>query len=204
MNNVTAIVLAAGLSSRMGEFKPLLPFDERPMLWRVIESLRNGGVASVIVVTGHRREEVETALRDLDVQCVFNPQFASGEMLSSVQTGVRALPNASDFLLALGDQPAVRPATIKVLLRQDREHKIVLPIYHERRGHPLCFHHSLAAEILALAEEETLKTVVRRHAGQTLQVPVRDEAILHDVDTPADYELALRTWRGWYNGREPD
>jgi CTP:molybdopterin cytidylyltransferase MocA len=204
MSNSTAIVLAAGLSSRMGEFKPLLPFDGRPMLWRVIESLRNGGVTSVIVVTGHRREEVESALRGLDVQCVFNPQFANGEMLSSVQTGVRALTSQDHFLLALGDQPAVRPETIKVLLRQAPEHKIVLPTYNERRGHPLCFHHSLAQEILALAEEETLKTVVRRHVGQTLQVPVEDGAILHDVDTPADYELALRTWRGWYNEGEPD
>ena len=204
MSNPTAIVLAAGLSSRMRDFKPLLPFDGSPMLWRVIDSLQNGGVSLVIVVTGHRREDVESAVCGLDVQCVFNPQFASGEMLSSVQTGVRALQTKSDFLLALGDQPAVRPQTIKVLLRQVGEHKIVLPTYNQRRGHPLCFHRSLAAEILALAEKETLKTVVRRHSSQTLQVPVQDEAILHDVDTPADYELALRTWRGWYNGREPD
>jgi molybdenum cofactor cytidylyltransferase len=198
MSELAAIVLAAGMSKRMGQFKPLLPFGDRPMLVRVLEALQTAGIETIVVVTGHQRQRIEDAVSALNVQCIHNAQYATGEMLSSVQTGVRALSASHDFLLVLGDQPAVQVSTIKVLWQRRQEQpdaKIVLPTYRARRGHPLIFHSSCVPEILELAPHETLKTIVQRHAAHTIEVPVEDAAIREDVDTPEDYQRALSRWQ---------
>src|SRR5438309_6489053 len=87
--NVAAVVLAAGMSRRMGSFKPLLPFGDRPLIWRVIESvIESESVNHILVVTGHQSADVKGALAGLPVQFVHNPEYELGGMLSSIQTGV--------------------------------------------------------------------------------------------------------------------
>jgi molybdenum cofactor cytidylyltransferase len=196
---VAAVVLAAGLSSRMGRFKPLLPFGGRPMVARVVESLaESGGVGPVLVVTGHRSGEVEGAVGRQPVRFVFNGDYAVGEMLSSVQAGVRALPKgAAAFVLALGDQPAVRPATIRLLVEAwaGSRAPVVVPTYAGRTGHPVVIASACGPEILALGGPgQTLKSLMHRRASQTVEVPTDDPAVLADVDTPQDYQEALRLW----------
>ena len=199
MSNVAAVVLAAGMSQRMGRLKPLLPFGDQPMIARVVETLQGvGDIHPIIVVTGNSASQIEHALRECPVQFAHNSNFAAGGMLSSVQTGVRALPLDVDaFFLVLGDQPAVHPSTLRVLLeaRQQTAAPIVLPIHEGRRGHPVLFDRRCMKEILALSNDATLKTVVQAHGGEAVEVAVADEGVLHDVDTPADYERALQTWR---------
>jgi CTP:molybdopterin cytidylyltransferase MocA len=196
---IPAIILAAGMSQRMGRFKPMLPFGDRPMLARVVENLQAAEYFSpTILVTGHAMQEIMPVLSVYRIAFAHNPEYAMGGMLSSVQTGVRALPeNCPAFLLALGDQPAVHPDTLRALVERFRSASapITLPTFGGRRGHPVLFAAQCASEILALPAEATLKTVVSRHEAEIAEVLVPDEAILADVDTPEDYERALNLWQ---------
>jgi molybdenum cofactor cytidylyltransferase len=187
------------MSQRMGRLKPLLPFGDKPMIARVVQTLQSAGdIHPIVVVTGNAAAQIEAALAEYSLHFTHNEHFAAGGMLSSVKTGVAALPPHIDaFFLVLGDQPAVRSSTLIALRRtwQQRRAPVVLPIHNERRGHPVLFDRSCAGEILALPHDATLKTVVQAHAAQILEVAVVDEGVLHDVDTPEEYERALQTWR---------
>ncbi len=100
-------------------------------------------------------------------------------------------------MLALGDQPAVRPDTLRALLRAWRETKapLVWPVHGGRRGHPVVFDARCAPDILALPADATLKTYVVQREHEAVAVAVQDAGVLADVDTPDDYERALRLWR---------
>lgn len=190
------MVPAAGLSRRMGRPKVLLPFGDTPMLVRVVETILEAGVSPVVVVTGHGRESVESALAGLPVECVFNADYEHGEMLSSVQAGVRAVAARADsMLLALADQPGVEAATIRALVStwSESEATVVVPLYDGKRGHPVVISSALFPELLELGENETLKTLMLRYQSSTRAVDLPDPAVVADVDTPADYERALRT-----------
>jgi CTP:molybdopterin cytidylyltransferase MocA len=208
MSNVAAVVLAAGMSQRMGRLKPLLPFGDRPMLARVVETLQSAGdIHPLIVVTGNAAAQIESALGEYSVQFTHNENFAAGGMLSSVKTGVAALPSHIEaFFLVLGDQPAVKTSTLVALRQawQQSRAAIVVPFHARRRGHPVLFHRRCVAQILALPLDATLRSVVQAHTTQTLEVAVDDEGVLHDVDTPADYEAALQAWRRENEEPQPD
>jgi molybdenum cofactor cytidylyltransferase len=200
---IAAIVLAAGKSQRMVRLKPLLPFGDKPMLVRVLENLQAAlGIDPLIVVTGHAVSDIMSAVQQHlspphSIAFAHNVEHETGEMLSSVQAGVRALPSGTKaFFLALGDQPGVLPSTLNALREawQSTQAPIVLPTYNGRRGHPLLFTIACVDEILSLPPEATLRDVVQRHRSATVEVPVDDSAVIADVDTPDDYERALRQW----------
>jgi len=180
----------------MGRPKPLLPLGAAPMVVRVVETLfAAGGIAPVVVVTGHERQHVERALSILPVEFVHNPDYSAGEMLSSVQAGVRAVRGRVDaILLALADQPAVTPEIVGALVEAWRESgaPLVAPLHDGRHGHPIVIGAELFTELLDLEPHHTLNTLVRRHEARRLEVPVADAAVLADVDTPEQYEAAVR------------
>ena len=132
------------------------------------------------------------------VSFVHNAAYAAGEMLSSVQAGLRALPSdAEAVVLALGDQPGIQPETVRRLVKTWLEQRppLALPVFHGKRGHPLLLSMSLRAEILALPANATLKTVVHNHLGEAVQIAVDDSAVTSDVDTLKDYQRAQRESR---------
>ncbi len=193
-----ALVLAAGLSTRMGAFKPLLELGGQTLIHRVLGALRDSGaIGSILVVTGHRAGEVAAALAGLPVQTVFNPDYEKGEMLSSVRTGLRALPEAPGFLLAMADQPAVASSTIRALAAgfQERKPPLVIPVYAGRRGHPVVISQALQGEIAALGPQDTLRTVVQRHLAQAMLLGVKDRFVVEDLDTPEDFAQARRRYQ---------
>jgi len=203
--HLAAIVLAAGMSRRMGRLKQLLPFGDKPMLARVVESLQSAQPGGpIVIVTGHAAAEIVLAVQQStpemqNIAFAHNAAYATGEMLSSVQTGVRALPpDVNAFLLVLGDQPGVLPSTINALCTTfvDTRAPIVQPVFNGRRGHPLLFAARCTPEILALPRGATLRDCVQQHRGEAIEVSVPDAAIVADVDTPEEYERALRLWRG--------
>ena len=203
-----AIVLAAGMSQRMGRLKMLLPFGDRPMLARSVESLLAlQEISPILVVTGHAAQEIEDAVREYSgIRIVPNAEYAAGGMLSSVQAGVRALPgHCNAFFLALGDQPMVSPQTLSALLSARRKTgaTIVMPTYQGRRGHPVLFDRQCGQEILELPADATLKTLITRHADVLGEVPVSDPAILADIDTPEEYERALQIWQANHRHYKP-
>lgn len=195
-----AIVLAAGMSRRMGRLKMLLPFGDRPMLACILESILDSpNVSSVTVVTGHAEQEMRRVAGEYErVQCAHNPHYAEGGMLSSVKVGVGALPtDCSAFFLLLGDQPMVRPATLAAISAAWHPEKapIVVPSYRGKRGHPVLFARRFGSDILALGEQDTLKTLMHCHKDSVHELAVNDESTVLDIDTPEDYEAALLRWR---------
>lgn len=187
---VAAVILAAGLSSRMGEFKPLLPLGGKSLLAHCAALFSASGLGQVVAVVGHRAEETAVAAESLGLRWVANPDFRSG-MFSSVQCGVAALPGDIEAFFVLPvDIPLVRIATLQALLAAARESDTVIsPVFNGRRGHPPLIPAALIPEILANEGRGGLKDLLGRH--KWLEVAVWDEGILLDADTPEDL-LALQ------------
>jgi CTP:molybdopterin cytidylyltransferase MocA len=192
---IGAVVVAAGLSSRMGQFKPLMVLDDRPLLAHAIGNLQAvGELRPFVVVSGHRGDEVRDLVDDDPwVNVVHNGDYAAGGMLSSVQAGVRAVAGKCDaFLVALGDHPLVRPETVALLLGAAwvTGAGVVKPVYRGRGGHPVLIDSRLADAILGLPPEATLKTFMQSVSGRTAELVVDDPGVVMDVDTPEDYRAA--------------
>lgn len=187
---VSALVLAAGQSRRMGRPKMTLPWGKTTVIGRVVLNLMEAGLQEIVVVTGGDRQAVEAALRDLPVCLVFNPDHAAGEMLSSVQVGLRALSaQARAALIVLGDQPMVPPQVIRAVAAHDLlQARLVIPSYQRRRGHPWLLRRDLWPEVLALQPPQTLRDFLDAHAAEIYYLNVGTEAVIQDLDTPADYE----------------
>lgn len=188
---ISAIVLAAGKSVRMGEAKMVLPWKNTTVIGQVVESLVRAGVSDIVVVTGGAREAVEGALCDVPARLIYNPDYAHGDMLSSFQTGLRALgENAEAALVVLGDQPQIEPWVVKSVIQayQDRHSMLVVPSFQMRRGHPWLIGRSLWDQALALKQPATLRDFLGALSDQIEYVSVGTKTILEDVDTPEDYQ----------------
>ncbi len=191
--DIAAILLAAGLSSRMGKPKLLLPWGETTVLGQVVSTFAAAGMEEIVVVTGAARQQIETLLSkladDFPVRVVFNPAYASGEMLSSIQAGLSVLGSqARAALIGLGDQPQVRAETLRYLCAAfvQTNSPLVIPSFQNRRGHPWLAARSIWPEILALPLSTTPRHFLNAYVGKVKYVDA-DESILQDLDTPDDY-----------------
>lgn len=187
---ISAIVLAAGESKRMGQPKMLLPWGETTVLGQVISVLRSAGVEDVVVVTGGYREQVEAEATRFGARVVFNAEYARNEMLSSIQCGLASLKaEAEAALLCLGDQPQVRVGTVRRVVEAFRASgsRLVVPSHQMRRGHPWLVAHSLWEEILTLRPPHSPRDFLNAHAAGIEYVEIDDPSILQDLDTPEDY-----------------
>ncbi|MFN8378550.1 MAG: selenium cofactor biosynthesis protein YqeC [Anaerolineae bacterium] len=191
---VGAVVLAAGLSSRMGQSKVLLPWENGTILEHILHQLVLARIRETVVVTGHRAEDVARAASTYEAAPAFNPDYAKGEMLSSLQTGLRALPaHISAALIVLGDQPRLQPAVVTALTAAYAEGKgdIIAPSFQHRRGHPMLIDRRYWPELLDLTDGAP-RDVINRHADRIHYVNVNTDSILRDVDTPDDYDEERR------------
>lgn len=193
---VIPIVLAAGMARRMGEMKVLLPWGkDDTILDHILKELHLGHRLSAVVVTGHEADAVNAIARRRYAGVVHNPDFAAGDMLSSMKAGLRAMPaGACAALVVLGDQPLLRWQTVRAIVTAYQEDKgrIVAPSYQMRRGHPILIDRQYWDEILALPDDGAPRDVINRHADATHYVLVDDDAVLVDVDTPEQYQAARR------------
>ena len=188
-----AIILAAGESRRMGRPKQLLPFGDRTVLQCVMDAFKVPQVNETLVVLGYKAEKIADTLRDVTV--VQNPRYARG-MFSSVQAGLRALPsNTKLVLLALGDQPKLRRETVQALIAEfeRKGHKILVPSYNGRQGHPLLFSAHYVPAILAMDESLTLKHFLANRPDELARLVVNDAGVLVDIDDRATYERESKT-----------
>ncbi len=191
---ISAIIAAAGRSTRMGQPKQLLPWQDTTVLGAVVRNLTAAGAQPVVCVVGHRCDEMINALAGTPAQIVHNPDYLQGEMLSSYQAGLRYLQTQpSTFagtFLALGDQPHIPVDVLRAILAQAHKtpNRLVIPRFQERRGHPIYLPAALWPELIALGGDETLRTLVVRHAANIAYVAVDTDAILRDIDTPHDYQ----------------
>jgi molybdenum cofactor cytidylyltransferase len=193
---VGAIVLAAGQSRRMGEPKVLLPWTPgKTIIEHIIDQLVRARIDQIHVVTGHYAAEVKSLLKPLDIEIVHNRAYKTGEMLSSLQAGIRSMPDSiSAVLIVLGDQPRIQPPVIYRLLKAYSEGAgaIVIPSYKMRRGHPMLVDRRFWHDLLQLKAGQTARDVFNAHAAAIAYVDVDNDSVLQDVDTPADY--AQQRW----------
>jgi molybdenum cofactor cytidylyltransferase len=194
MTTVSAVVLAAGLSSRMGgPHKLLLDVAGEPMLRRVVRAVLDVDPAEVVVVTGYRAEDVVAALDGLPVRFIHNPDFAEGQP-GSVVTGVQALTEVcAAVMIVLGDQPLLTPAALRRLLEAyamaPEGKSILVPTSGGQRGNPVLFAARHIAEIQAGTMKVGCRRLIETYPDQVALIEMADDAFTQDCDTPADYAL---------------
>lgn len=177
----------------MGRDKALLPYHGSTFLNHLI-TLLLPRVESLIVVLGHHSDEIAASLPAAGgLNIVTNPDYKRG-MLTSLQAGLRAVPDAPAILFTLVDHPAVRAQTVDRIIEEFFRNSpaLAIPRYGERRGHPVLLSREVAREILALPPGSSAKEVIRAHREETRFVDVDDPGVLRDIDLPADYEALLR------------
>lgn len=188
---ITAVILAAGLSKRMGRPKMLLPWGNKKVIQQVVETLVDSGISEIVVVAGALQPEIRDALKDDRVNVVVNPLYGNGEMTSSLQAGLYHLPEGTtEVMVVLGDQPFLKKRTIELLIKasQITLKPIVMPSFENRRGHPWLIKDGFWKEIQNLTIPETLRDFFRLHGNEIEYVLVEDDGITQDMDKPEDYE----------------
>ena len=187
---VSAVLLAAGRSRRMGAFKPLLPFGERTVVETCVDNLRAAGVGEVVVVVGHRAEELRERLSPSSFVRFAVNEDESSEMGASIARGVeRIADGAGAVLIALVDQPAVPPEVIRSLIeaRERTGARVVQPEWEGRGGHPVLIDLALRGELASLDPSRGLRALFDAHRAEVLRVPATTPFVTRDMDTWEDY-----------------
>ncbi|PIE57342.1 MAG: phosphohydrolase [Desulfobulbus propionicus] len=199
-SRLSALILAAGYSSRMGKLKGLLPLPDNgseTVLKRCVDLFRTCGLEEIIVVSGHARHRIEAAANQYGCATVYNPDFDQG-MFSSIQAGVCALPAETEGLFLLPvDIPLIRAGTVAQLLaaRQHSSAQVIYPVFNGQRGHPPWVHSSLFTNIkLGTHCQQGLRSLlahIEQNSPQSVEeVLTCDANILFDMDTPDAYDQA--------------
>ena len=192
MPQVSAILTAAGESSRMGRPKALLPWRGAALIEYQASSLLRGGATEVVVVLGHEHETIAPHVTGDCVRYVVNPDYALGKA-TSIRAGIRELgPAVTDIVLLAVDQPRPPDVVARVVDSHLRASALVTsPRYRGRGGHPLIFSAALREELEAITEEgQGVRAVFRAHAADVNEVHIDDAVIRLDLNTPDDYRQA--------------
>jgi molybdenum cofactor cytidylyltransferase len=193
---VTAILLAAGSSRRMGAAnKLLLPWKGKPVLTATAENILAAGIGELIIVTGHQATETTAAVSHLPARIIHNPRHENG-MTSSIQTGAGAA-TGDGYLICLADMALITPDEYILLITAfEQEYKrdiqcILLPEYQGQKGNPVLFSATWRESILHHPEEDGCRTLVRNHPQHHHRIPMPTDHILRDIDSPGDYQKLL-------------
>ena len=187
---ITAIVLAAGSSLRMGRAKMSLPWGESTILGHVLKVIAAAGVEDRVVVTGAAREEVEEICRAAGVRTTHNSNYEAGDMLSSLQAGLRTMaPETQAALVVLGDQPGIEEAVARAVIQSHLQSRsaLVVPSYGRRRGHPWLVARERWSTLLRMQSPDTPRSFLNAHSDSIQYVEAGSPSILDDIDTPEDY-----------------
>jgi molybdenum cofactor cytidylyltransferase len=178
----------------MGRLKPLLPFENRTIIETILSTLSQCPVEEILVVLGHRAEEIKPVLAQYPVRIVHNAQYQHG-MLSSVQAGIaQTASNTDAYLICLGDQPSLQRQTIQHLIASFKGAKpgVSVPCYRGQSGHPLLVSALYREEIKRLDPAIGLRELLQRHPDAIRRVEVDAPGVLEDLDTPEDYRRLKR------------
>ncbi len=207
---ISAIVLCAGESRRMGTQKVALPWGEGTVIEHIVGVLAEGGADEILAVTGHRSEVVDALLKGMSAKnlaakitpatVVFNSGYQSG-MLSSVRCGLLAAsPKSRGFLIALGDQPSISSEVVAALISEfnsddANRDAILVPTYNGERGHPLLFGSCFRDDVLTRFDDSGLRGLLMAFPERIREVPWKHSAILRSMNYPKDYEFELGAQR---------
>ena len=201
----SAILLAAGVSRRMGTLKALLDWQGRSLIIHQIVALREAGADEVVVVLGHRADELQARIgvnRDVynlgRVRCVINEDYAQGKT-TSIKTGLWSLGPSADPNAAILMLNVDQPRSVRIIRETLDAHRsgddtlITIPTYEGKGGHPIVVSRSLYSELIAIDEKtQGMRAVTERHRDATQRVELGAAELLWDVNTPEQYQAALR------------
>lgn len=192
-----AIILSAGLSSRMGEFKLLLPWtDGQPILRHTVSKFTALDIDPIFVITGHQAEQVKATLSDLPVTCIHNPDYVTGEITSSLKVGLQNMPDdVSATFITPADMPLIPEGVISGLQASYQAQNIFAPIYQGQRGHPILLDRAYWADMLALLPAGLPRDVIQANKQNLKLIEVDDEGVVIDLDTPETYQRELKRAR---------
>lgn len=191
MKKTGAVLVAAGLSSRMHDFKPLLPFGNSTISLHIVTMLKKMGLSPIIVVTGYRAEELESHLFSTGVRFVKNERFQETQMFDSVKMGIMAVKEECERILIMPmDIPAILPDTFKQVLNIDAP--IVRTRYEDRTGHPIVIRCDIAETIMDYDGDNGLKGAIAACGVAPCDLEVADEGVRKDVDTPEEYQNLIQ------------
>lgn len=192
MEKLGGLILAAGLSSRMGEYKPLIAIEGRSMIKCVIDMMREAGAKTVVVVTGYRHEDLEAHLKEEQVEFVFNPDYARTQQLESLKLGLRALAGRYEqIMISPADVPLVSPETVNTLMNLEGD--FIRPLFQGEPGHPVFLKADWISYIENYDGPGGLKGAVERNDRmQLVSLEVTDRGVILDNDTKEDLERLFR------------
>ena len=185
-NSYAAVIAAAGMSSRMGRFKPLLELGGKPMIRHIADTFRAFGVEKLVVVTGNNAAALEKALPGDDVEFVHNERYAETQMFESAKLGlVRVASIYKNIFFTTADIPLFSAAVLDRLSRTEGE--FICPAFAGREGHPVLLRGDTASRLLADDGDGGMRCAVERQGIHKVCVEVAERGILLDADTPADF-----------------
>ena len=193
-SSVSALVLAAGTSTRLGRSKLLLDLGGRSVIARVVEATLASRAMETVVVLGHGAEVIAREIADFPVMTVLNPDYASG-MASSLRVGLGAVsPEAEAALILLGDQPLVTPDVINRIIKafETSGKPIVAPVYNGVQGNPVCFARAVFPALSAVRGDRGARAVVGDDPGRVEWVAFETDLPLKDLDVEEDYDALRR------------
>ena len=186
---ISAIILAAGESRRMGKPKQLMPLGKSTILERTVDNFLNSEVYDVIVVVGYKAEEVISLIANRPVAVAVNSAYREG-MSTSIVAGLSLISDkVQGVMFALADHPFVDSQTINRLVEAFAAHNkgITIPVYQSKRGHPVIFAIKYKEELLRLKGDIGGREIIKRHPDDVLEVAVDCEGICIDIDTVDSY-----------------
>lgn len=186
---ISAIILAAGMSTRMGRPKQLLKVGNSTLIRIVTENVLLSNIDELVVVTGYQQKKVTEAIDDLPVRVVFNQGYKDGQG-TSLSLGIRTISScANAFMIFMVDQPMISASLINMIIGefQNRDCAVLRPVYNGTPGHPVIFNKSLDEELKNLDGDEGARQVLKRLADRVEYIEAPDEAVIFDIDTPKDF-----------------
>lgn len=188
---ICGLILAAGLSTRMQAFKPLMPLRGKTLIENTIDSVFSSGADRIVVVTGYRAEELEPLLKEKYGDRIIlarNKDYSTTDMLHSIRIGCQAMPKCDAFFLLPGDMPMVKESTFrKILDQRNGEISIIFPTLEGYRKHPPLVDYRVVPEILSFGGEGGLRQLWKEQESIIRTVSVDDRGVWIDLDTQEDY-----------------
>ncbi|OGN75850.1 MAG: hypothetical protein A2X25_01515 [Chloroflexi bacterium GWB2_49_20] len=195
MDGIAAIILAAGLSTRMGHPKLTLPWKDTTILGEVVSTLAAIEIPDILIVTQTAQTPLNKHIQQLTskypARIVQNESFEREDMLTSIQYGLKAIkPSYTSALIVLGDQPQIQEDTVRRIISAHRQSdaQIIIPSYLMRRGHPWLISQPLWSKFIQFQRPLTPRDFLDQHRTVISYIIIDNDSILQDIDTPEDYQ----------------
>jgi molybdenum cofactor cytidylyltransferase len=190
---LSAIVPAAGMSTRLGRNKLLLPFKGQALIAHAVDTLMASEVDEIIVVLGHEADQVRAAIANKEVRFVENPDYRLG-LSTSVRAGFAAVPvRTTGIMIYLADQPLLQPGEVDLLIRAfvaagKANKSIVVPFFRGQRGNPVIVKATYKSSLLAMTGDTGCRRVIKQNPDQVFTVEMETDHVVRDIDTMEAYD----------------